>query len=164
VARASAAPASESKASWSQAAKRDATRMYDAYRRNDLVTVLGFTYPGLLRLMGGRAQMLIVLEQGAAAMKDQGYRFRTAKVGEPLQIVTAGRELHAVLPLGQVLEAPGGELHVDGYLIGISSDKGKTWTFVEAGKIDATKARQMFPAYNPELRIPSSPEPKLVKP
>ena len=148
---------------WTDAAKRDATRMFDAYRRNDLPTIIKYTYPGLLKVMGGSKQMLVVLGEAVASMKREGYTFRTATAGTPVQTVTAGSELHAIVPLKQILTAPGGELHVDGYLLAVSTDRGKSWTFVDAAQLAQTSAAQIFPTFNSELRIPPTEKPRFVK-
>jgi hypothetical protein len=44
----------------------------------------------------------------------------------------------------------------------LRSDGGKTWTFTDAEKLTAENVRQVFPNYNPRLKLPGKVEPKFV--
>ena len=60
------------------------------------------------------------------------------------------------------MTAPGGELHLEGYLLGVSGDGGKTWTFLDAEKLTAANVRQVLPSYDPRLKLPEKKQPKFV--
>jgi len=145
-----------------EAARRDGKAMYDAFRKGRLDEFASYTYPGLIKQAGGKKKMIEVLEKGLADMAREGFRFVSGVVSPPIQIVKAGSEIHALLPLEQVMSAPGGQLNLAGHLIGISADGGKTWTFIDSGKLTAGNIRQILPNYNPELKLPPKTEPKFV--
>jgi hypothetical protein len=144
------------------AAKRDGDAMYQAFQKGDLERFAAYTYPGIFKLLGGKQKMIALVKKGLSDMAADGVRFKSAAVGAPTQLVAVGTELHAMLPLKQVMTAPGGEVHVDGYLLGVSSDGGKTWTFIDADKLTADNVRQVLPNYDPRLEIPPKKEPKFV--
>ena len=106
--------------------------------------------------------MIALIEKGRADMEKEGFRFLSGAVASPTQVVKAGPDLHALLPLTQVMSAPGGELHLAGHLLGVSSDGGKTWTFVDTGTLNARSVREVLPSFNPELKIPVKSEPRFV--
>ena|SRR5215831_6530483 len=106
--------------------------------------------------------MIAIVQKGISDMAADGYRFKSAAVGAPTQLLAVGGELHAMLPLTQVMTAPGGELHLEGYLLAVSSDRGKTWTFVDAEKLTADNVRQVLPNYDPRLQLPAKKEPRFV--
>jgi hypothetical protein len=145
-----------------EAARRDAHAMYEAFRKGKLDEFAAYTYPGLLKMAGGKQKMVEMLEKGLADMAKEGFRFVSGVVAPPTQVVKAGSELHALLPLKQVMSAPGGELNLAGHLLGISADGGKTWTFIDSAKLTAATVRQILPNYNPELKLPPASEPKFV--
>jgi hypothetical protein len=144
------------------AAKRDGNAMYQAFHQGDLERFAAYTYPGLLKLLGGKQKMVATVKKGLSDMAADGARFKSATVGAPTQLVPVGAELHAMLPLNQVMTVPGGELHLEGHLLGVSSDGGKTWTFIDAEKLTAENVRKVLPNYDPRLEIPPKKEPKFV--
>jgi hypothetical protein len=156
--RAVAAPS----AAMAEAARRDGNAMYEAFRRGRLAEFAAFTYPAVVEQMGGKQKMVALLEEGLAEMKGQGYRFVSGKVRAPVQMVEAGAQIHALLPLEQILTAPGGELHLTGHLLGISGDGGKRWTFIDTAKLTPQSVREVLPQFNEELRLPRPSEPKFV--
>ncbi len=143
-------------------AKHDATRMYEAFLRNDLHTFARYTYPQLVRLMGGEATLIATLEKGLREMRGQGVSFQSVSVGTVRRIVSAGRELHVVLPITIVMRVPGGELHSQAHLLGISADGGRQWTFIDTARLTSENIRKVLPNYNSELEIPSKVDPKFV--
>jgi hypothetical protein len=84
-------------------------------------------------------------------------------VAEPLQVVKAGDEMHAVLPLNEVIvREKHGELHSSGYLLGVSRDGGKTWKFINGSALTENEVRQMLPNFNRKLRLPAHKQPTFV--
>ena len=145
-----------------ESARRAGNAMYDAFRKGRLDEFVSYTYPGLIKLMGGKEKMVEVLQKGLAEMAEQGFRFLSGKVGVPTQVVKAGPEIHALLPMSQIMSAPGGELHVESHMVAVSSNGGQTWTFIDTGKMTPENIRTVLPNFNPELKLPRKSEPKFV--
>ena len=144
------------------AAMRAANAMYEAFRAGQLDRFVSYTYPGLVTKLGGTEHMIDLLEKGRADMAAQGVRFEFGVAGQPRQIVRAGTELHALVPLRQVMAAPGGELHINGYLLGISGDAGRTWTFIDTERLTPENVREVVPNFNPQLSLPRRSAPLFV--
>jgi lysophospholipase L1-like esterase len=136
------------------AAKRDATRMFQAFASGDLEAFVKYTYPALVKAMGGEAKMVAFLQQGVAEMKKEGFAVKSSEFGAPKKMVTAGSELQTLLSFKQVMSAPGGELHSEGWLIGFSGDGGRSWTFVDAAKVDEQARKTLLPNLSPQIRYP----------
>jgi hypothetical protein len=145
-------------------AQRDATAMSKAFLAGDFETFANYAYPNMVKLAGGRKKLIDTLKKGMAEMKGEGFRFLSSTVGPPTELVKAGNELHAILPQQQVIEvaAKHGELHGMGHLIGVSSDSGKTWTFIDAAGATPETIRQVLPSYNPKLKVPPRTQPTFV--
>jgi hypothetical protein len=144
------------------AAQREATRMYQAFIARDLKTFAGFTYPRIVEMAGGRDKMITLVEKGLTHMKDTGLAFKNVVVARPTQIVFDGKETQAILPMKVVMSAPTGEIHTESHLLGVSSDGGKSWTFIDGAKLTNESARKILPSFNPELSLPTTPQPKFV--
>jgi hypothetical protein len=145
-----------------KAARRDASAMYDAFLSGDLERYASYTYPGLLKLFGGKQKLIATIEAGRPKMAAQGISLKSHEIGEVTQLVDAGGELQAMLPRDQLMTMPGGEVHLLGYLLGVSRDGGKTWTFMDAEKVTPENIRMVLPTYDPRLKLPGRMEPKFI--
>jgi hypothetical protein len=146
-----------------EAARRDARAMYDAFHSGDLERFASYTDPGLLKAMGGKQKAIATIEEGRPKMAADGYRFESAEVGEVTQLVEAGAELQAMLPLNQVMTTPVGEVHLSGHVLGVSRDGGKTWTFIDAETLTPQNIQLVLPTYDPRLKLPGREKPKLIR-
>jgi hypothetical protein len=54
-------------------------------------------------------------------------------------------------------------MHQSSFLLGLSSNDGKNWKFVDTGQIGGgDKLRKILPECSPILTIPARPKPKLT--
>jgi hypothetical protein len=145
-----------------ESARRAATVMYEAFLREDYEVFAQYTHPRAVELNGGKAATIALVKTGMAEMRQRGFTLKSAAVALPLQMVSAGRELHAVLPITIVMSAPGGELRAPSHLLGVSADQGRSWTFMDTGKLTAENVKLALPGYNPALKLPAKVEPTFV--
>jgi len=143
-------------------ARRDATAMYDAFVSGDFATFVRYTSPKIVEKAGGSAALVAVVKKGATEMERAGSAPKSATIQPPTQVVAAGDEFHAILPMALVLSAPGGELRVASHLLGVSADKGATWTFIDPTPLTDETVKEVLPNYNPALKLPAKTEPTFV--
>ena len=146
----------------SSTARRDAQASFDAFLKGDVEKFASFMYPGAVKLLGGKEKMVAMLRRGLEDMKAQGTRFKSANASEPEHVVIAGQDLLTIVPVKQVMIVPDGELHISSHLLGISSDNGKSWTFVDTVKLTPENVRSVVPHFNPDLKLPPKQQPTLV--
>ncbi len=146
-----APPADEAALKRGAKAKLESAR--SALIRGDFGAVVDLTHPRVISLMGGRAQMVGLLESGRKKFLDQGYEFRSLRVEEPSDLVVQGDEIYAVVPFSIVLKAPGGQVMAQGFALGVSPDRGRSWSFVN-GDPDSRLLRQVLPDLPERLRFP----------
>jgi hypothetical protein len=145
------------------AAKRDGNAWSLAMLTGDFDTLVNYTHPALVQRSGGKDKLIGKLRKASDNMRAEGYRIVESSVAEPLQIVRAGDEMHAVLPLKEVIvRAKHGELHSSGYLLGVSRDDGRTWKFINGSALTEKDVREMLPNYNRKLRLPAHNQPTFV--
>jgi len=89
------------------------------------------TYPPLVELMGGGEAMIELVRGGIDMMKSSGFTIESAEVQEPARIVTTRRRTYAVVPYHLIMNSPVGKFRQESTMLGISTDKGKSWTFVD---------------------------------
>jgi hypothetical protein len=144
------------------AAQKQATEMYQAFLRGDLDKFVDFTHPKIVELSGGREKMLAGIKKFFVDSKAHGLSVRSATVSAARQVARSGAKgVQAILPSELVFTTPEGELRQPSFLLGLSTDDGKTWKFVDTARVGGDAVRKMFPECSPSLEIPSRPEPQV---
>jgi hypothetical protein len=136
-----------------------ATRIANAFTQKDYATVARYTYPKAVQGLGGREKMIERLKASMQDMEAKGVTFRSVFIGSVSKIVKAGKELHCFVEENMVLGVKGGTLATRSYLLGVSQDAGKTWTFVDTAPLTTENITKLFPAYNKELALPAKEKP-----
>jgi hypothetical protein len=116
--------------------------------------VLDLTYPAILDLMGGREKALGYVEKQMNAMKEQGISIVSFTPGDPSEIKPGGSELFAAIPTIMEMKAPQMKITGKSFLLAISQDQGKTWTFADGANLTPEIMKAMFPKFPPELKLP----------
>jgi hypothetical protein len=142
-----------------QIAKAKAEEIAQATIKSDFGKILDLTYPELVKKGGGREKLIESMKKEAKDWKDKGIEFRSTKVSAASQVVADGDKLFAVVPFSFEMKVPGGTLTLTSFMLGISPDKGKTWTFVNGDKAQEQAVKKILPALPPELKLPSKKRP-----
>lgn len=144
------------------AAENSAALTSGNYRR-----LVELTYPKVVEMIGGRDKMIETLRRGSEDMRAHGSAILGAEVSEPKEVFTAGDKQFAIVPMTTRVQVPDGTLRSQGFLIAISEDRGKTWTFIdgaglvrEPGK-EKEKLAQILPDFPPQLSLPAREQPVL---
>jgi hypothetical protein len=141
------------------ALKKQASRFANATFNSDHKLVIDLTYPKLVALSGGRDSMQKLIVERIEALKKQGVMRFEGSVGSPGPFITAGKQIHCLLPETIMLYVFNGRFVTRSYLLAISDDKGKSWAFMDVGKMPAEVLHKLLPDYNDELVIPTSGKP-----
>lgn len=136
--------------------------MNNATITGDFAKVVDLTYPKIVEAMGGRDKMLSSTEAVMKAMKAKGIELRSCTPSTPSDPVKSGSELFVVAPFVMDLKIPGGRLLQKTFVIGISGDTGKSWSFAN-GDLDRTILKQLVPSLPEALKLPEKQKPVLEK-
>ncbi len=151
-------------ASRSAVVKKKAQEIGQAILKEDPAGIADLTYPKVIELLGGREKMIAALGRGMKQMKEQGFAMRSLEVGEPGEFLAEGKNTFIVVPTTVVMTAPGGKFVARSYLLGISPDDGKGWTFVDGTGLDTAEKRKLILPKLPEkLVLPEKQKPQFVK-
>jgi hypothetical protein len=143
---------------------KKAVEIGEAIKKEDYAKVIDLTYPKVIELMGGREKMIATLETGMKQLKEQGFAFRSLEVGEPGEFLAEGKNTFVVVPTTTEMTVPGGKMTIKSYLLGISPDGGKAWTFVDGNGIGTPEKREMvLPKLPEKLELPEPQKPTLIK-
>ena len=131
--------------------------------KRDFEAFAKFTYPKLIEMIGGEKKMVDILKNGEKEMDKGGIKFLNVTIGEPSSIITKGNELQCTIPQTIEMKVPNGKLITKSTLIGISTDGGKHWYFVDTSGKSIQALQKMLPNLSSDLIIPAQGEPVLYK-
>lgn len=137
-----------------------AQELMDAVAQKNYAKIVDLTYSKVVEVGGGREKMLAATTDEVKSMEAEGVVIISSTASPPTQILHDGGAIFAVVPVTTKVKATGGTFQTEGSLIGISSDGGTNWTFVDATGKDQTELKMVLPNLD-KLNLP--PEKAPVK-
>lgn len=134
--------------------------MQKAVIAKDYITVLKYTHPKIMQLMGGPKKAMETLEVEFSAMEKQGVVINDCKFGEPSELYVVGKELQCTIVQSLEMTIPAGKLVANSTLIGFSEDEGKTWVFLDPSQ-GLDKIRTVLPNISKSIEIPPREKPQF---
>jgi len=122
-----------------------AKELEDALARKDFGKVIDLTYPKVIEVAGGREKMLAETTREVQSMEAEGVVIISSTYGAPSQFVSDASGIYAVIPVMSNVKATDGILQTEGCLIGVSTDGGQNWTFVDASGKDQKELKKVLP-------------------
>ena len=151
---------------FTESIKKSATICVDATISGDYKTLLEYTYPPLVSLLdslaGGAGKGGQLIEQQMKALREEGVSIDSGSIGEPTPTVKAGNELHVVVPIAMYMSAQKIHFKQESYMIGVSRNEGKSWTFVNGSPNDDEMIAHLFPNWNSALKLPERKGPEVL--
>ena len=139
-----------------------AQEVNDAFRRRDFARMLDLTYPKVIEAAGGRDKMIASLAKGMKEMEAEGVTVLSSTAEAPTQIVHVSGWIYAVVPTTLNVKAQTGIFKTESSMIGISSDRGANWTFIDAGGKDRKQLLSFLPAPADALKLPAEKGPVKI--
>jgi len=139
-----------------------AQEVNDAFRRRDFGRMVDLTYPKIIEAAGGRDKMIASLAKGMKEMEAEGVSVLSSAAEAPTQIVHVSEWIYAVVPTTLRVKAQTGTFKTESSMIGISSDQGAHWTFIDAGGKDHRQLLNLLPAPADALKLPAEKEPVKI--
>jgi len=144
--------------------KAAAERTNKALIAGDYATVADLTTPKLVQLLGGRSELIAMMQATVAHMKAQGVLFKSAAIGNPTDVLANKTgQLFAIVPFSLSVSVPQGIATQKSFLIANSIDRGRTWKFVDGGNVEPATLGQVFPDLPAALKLPAKEPPVLQK-
>lgn len=135
-----------------------AQELTEALGRKDYEKVIDLTYPKVVEVGGGREKLLAAMTEEVKSMESEGVEIISSNASAPTQIVHDTGGIFAVVPVTSKVKAQEGTFQTEGSLIGISTDGGQSWTFVDASGKDLTELKKVLPNLD-KLNLPADKAP-----
>lgn len=145
------------------AVKKLADAMGEATLKGEYARVVDYTYPPLVEKMGGREKLIAFLQTEMKKLKDQRIEIRSFKTGALSEFYTEGNFTFILVPTTTELTIPDGRVVLESYLLGISSNAGKTWSFMDGAGLELKEQRELLPKLPAKLKLPERKIPKVER-
>jgi hypothetical protein len=146
-----------------EAIQKTAQACADALLKGDYPAFVQFTHPKIIEMAGGRDKMIALIKSGMDALKGEGITINAYKIEPPAQTIPAGDDLTAIVPTVLQMSSPTQKITQKSYLLAVSSDNGKHWTFVDGAGIDDNMIKSIIPNPPKELKLPDKQQPVIEK-
>ena len=147
-------PSSAQVTNAAQNVKDQASKMGRAFMNADYATFAHYTYPLVLKLMGGPTKMAEMLSKTTDDFRAKGMTISSVSFGEPSKIVKSGRELQSTIIQHTEVKLSQGRIVSTSTLIAISVDNGVDWTFIDTSNKDMATLRKLLPNLSHDIIIP----------
>lgn len=136
-------------------ALKDAKATSKATLDMDFETLLKYTLPSVIEVMGGKDATLNVLKTTFEGMKLQGFVFEKADINSVSDIVKEQGQLRCVVEGYNQMKMSKQRISSKSYLLGIYNDTDKHWWFIEAKQLkNSAFIDKILPDFETNLEIP----------
>jgi len=147
-----------------EVAKKAAKEVADASVAGDSEKVVDNMWPATVKEAGGRKAAIEGIELVMKTLKEKGFTIKKAEVQEPGDFVTDGDYMFVVVPTVTEMSIPGGTAIMKSYLLGLSSDGGKSWKFIDGSYLHVKEERdKLRPKLPAKMKLPEASKPEIVK-
>jgi hypothetical protein len=146
--------------------KRLAEESCQALITSQYARAIELIYPKIVEIAGGKEKMIAELEKGMAEMKSEGFSFNSATVSSSIEVLTIDGKKFAIVPYVLKINAPGGLLSKNCYMIGVFGAIGggrSGWTFIDGTKNAEDKMKVLIPEAAGRLKLPATEPPVFEK-
>jgi hypothetical protein len=157
----------QSKAEPQEVVRQLAQEVAAATINGDYERIVDLTYDSVVEYLGGRAETIAQIREGLKTLKGEGIKIKSVDVGEPGEFINDGGTTFVVLPTETEMEMTTPPMKIIGksYLLGISSDGGKSWKFVDVmgmGMADENLRDEILPLLPKALKLPKVEPPEII--
>jgi hypothetical protein len=142
--------------------KSDVQKMNEAMITGNYADLVDLTHPAVVKIMGGRERMIAGIKREFDSYGEKGFGFNAVKVGDPGEQAVSESQTFIVVPFELEMKVPDGIAFLPSFVIGVSEDKGKTWSYIN-GDLDIRKIKTILPNLPDTLKIPAKKMPRIVR-
>ena len=138
----------------------DANIMMKATVAGNFAVLAKYTHSLVVQSMGGANKMAAYLTEEYKKMQAQDIKIDDARLGTPGKLLYIEDEYFCVVPQNVIMRMGNRRISSTSSLIGVSSNGGSTWRFVDAGGMTDEQLKKYFPKIYGKLTIPKRSQPK----
>ena len=144
-----------------QKVQSDVSYLLKAVYASDVDTVLGYTHPKIIALMGGAVQATNILKQSLLQFQTSGMQLESLTF--PSEPVFLKSVLHqfALVPTKNIIVIRGQRIESLNYQFGVKEAGVTNWTYIEGSRVNSTNVNKFFPDFPSNYQFPDTYRKKL---
>lgn len=127
---------------------------YNAKMCDDYQTLLGYTYPDVVKKAGGPDNVIKALELIHDTQRRKGFLLEEYRSNPPVQMKAVGEETHAIVPVTTVSKVPGGKVFNENHIIVVGVEKNTRWFIIETTSLDERNVNKVLTSWDDTMLIP----------
>ncbi len=143
-------------------AEKQATKMAQLLLKKDYKGFSAYTYPSIVKMMGGLDKMAAYMQKSFKSMEAEGFTIDTVTIKDCSDIKHTATQFQCTLTEVIELSYTKGKLIQQSSLIGISNNKGVSWTFIDTHGASLAQLQKTVKELSNTLVIPVQPKPVVV--
>ena len=134
--------------------QEDVKSLVDALYGGDVETVLRFTHPKIIAMLGGKATSRKAVEDAVLTLRNAGMRLESLAFPKPPEFLAGGGRRFAVVPTLSIISARGQRIESLNFQLGILEPGSTDWTYVEGSRIADQNVQTLFPGFPTGYEFP----------
>ena len=134
--------------------QRDVQELSQAMYRGDLDTILRFTHPKIIKMLGGPTAARAAMEMAVQPMRDIGMTLEAFSFPRPPEYIEGRERRFAIVPTLSIMAAQGQRIESLNYQFGVLEPGAKGWTYLEGSRINQQNVRGFFPDFPADYVFP----------
>lgn len=143
-------------------AEKQATKMATLLLKKDYKGFSAYTYPSIVKMMGGLDKMAAYMQKNFKGMEAEGFTIDTVTIKDCSNITHTATQFQCTLTEVIELSYTKGKLIQQSTLIGFSNNKGVSWTFMDTHGAGLVELQKTVKEISNKLVIPEQPKPVVV--
>jgi len=141
--------------------RREAGRCALAWQRSDFDGIVAYLPPRVVAGSGGKTAAARELREQFAQARAPGAERLAALPGRPAPLRKIGSWLTSLIPVTALVHGAHLELTQQTYVLGISGDGGKQWSFLLLYQTTSAELAAWFPEFASKITVPADPLPQV---
>jgi ketosteroid isomerase-like protein len=142
---------------------QEAQKCADALVAGDYDTMIAYTHPKIVEIMGGKEVMMDALKRGAKAMAAQGVAIEKVAMSVPDEPKTSDGVMYTLVTETLTVKSPDGKTIRESTMVALSRDAGKKWMFIDADSLNDPNMKVALPELVGKISPPASKPPAFIK-
>ena len=144
-------------------AKAQAKKMASSLINKDADAFVGFHYPKMVEMMGGKQQAIASIEKSWKKQEEDSIKIISDSIGNPSKIIFYKGQYQCTIPQQMTMVIRNQKVAVESTIVAISMNDGETWYFIDAANDGFKKIKTYFPEISQELEVPKQLPAKILK-
>jgi hypothetical protein len=144
-----------------RAVQEDVRTLTNALDQGNVDTLIRYTHPKIITMMGGEAQARAVLSQAMSKFAALGMKRESLTFPAEPTILRGGTHEFAIVPTMTVLAAAGQRVESLNFQLGVREIGAGNWTYVEGSRVNKGNVRSLFPDFPSDYEFPPTYQKKL---